>query len=123
MENINDSIGKLKEICLNAKSTENIDDLERFMKELKTELFIKRDQVANLRVELEKNEIEAQNVNKLLAKTKTENEECKLNLSLMQTKMRTIEEELQKKREDLTRLQFQYKFAVINKNVCKKFLN
>lgn len=109
-------VEKLKETRARIVTSQDANELEKCFQEMKTELFLKRVEVANLRGEMERTDEEMQQLRKCLSKTKRESDEANLGLSLLQNRMRTVEDELRVKSDALARIQFQFKSTVRRKN-------
>nr|XP_023025837.1 BICD family-like cargo adapter 1 [Leptinotarsa decemlineata] len=97
-------------------------DMEKCLREFKTELYIKREEVKQLRNDLESANFEIKELKKAYDTVNTLHEEKTFNLNLLMNKSGNQEKELLEKRDSLMTLQMQHKMTVAEIEILKEKL-
>ncbi|CAG9837079.1 unnamed protein product [Diabrotica balteata] len=120
--NLVDNLKKLKEKFRNEDAAFDSVDMEKCLREFKTELFVKRDQVKQLRSDLDLSMAENAELKKSLDSATKALDERSFNLNVVSKKFRNAEDELLDKTDKLNTVQMQYKLMVKEMEKMKEHL-
>ncbi|CAH1117099.1 unnamed protein product [Phaedon cochleariae] len=120
--NIENFIEELKIRFKNQESQLDPVEIEKRLREFKTELYIKRDEVKKLRNDLESATLEINEHKKALNTLNRSNDENAFNNNILSKKYGSMMNELMEKRDSYMKLQMQHKMTVAENEILKEKL-